>query len=169
MSQQNQKLIDELKTYALDLMSDWSTSRSRQKSFIINYMANGFSNATEAARQAGYSEKTAKVISSQLLTKLNFFHVQEVIKKLQQEFDKRTAEMSVANLLEIQQFHTRVLRGEEKDFQLVGVGLGEQVVKEVPASLKERQKSADSLTKMLESTTTASHDEIVIVDRWQDD
>ncbi len=169
MSQQNQKLIDELKTYALDLMSDWSTSRSRQKAFILHYMASGFTNATEAARQAGYSEKTAKQLSNRMLTNVDFYHVQEIIKKLHQEFDKRSAELSVASLLEIQQFHTRVLRGEEKDFQLVGVGMGEQVIKEVPATIKDRQKSADSLTKMLENTGTTIADEIVIVDRWQDD
>ncbi|MEY8463289.1 terminase small subunit [Streptococcus merionis] len=56
-----------------------------------------FKNATEAARKAGYSDKTAKQISNRLLTNVDFFHVQEVIKILKENFNKRSAELSIAS------------------------------------------------------------------------
>ncbi|HEM2792114.1 TPA: terminase small subunit [Streptococcus suis] len=137
-------------------MSDWPSSREKQKQFVLAYASSGFKNATEAARQAGYSEKTANVKASELLTKANFFHVQEVIQILKQNFDKRSAELSIASAIEIKQFHTAVMRGEVNDTDLIMTGDGMQGIVEIPARLKERQKSADSLAKMLsEGETTA--------------
>lgn len=144
------EMIKELTEQAVEMMSDWPSSREKQRQFVLAYMASGFKNATEAARLAGYSVNSAKGTANKLLTLSDFSHVQEVISKLKQVFDERSTELSVASLLEIKQFHTRVLRGEEKDYQLVGVGMGEQVVKKVPASLRERQKSADSLARMVD-------------------
>lgn len=42
----------------------------KQKAFADNYIISG--NATGAAKQAGYSEKTAKIIGTKNLTKLTF-------------------------------------------------------------------------------------------------
>lgn len=47
-------------------MADGLTTK--QQAFIAVYLANGF-NATDAARQAGYSEKTARSIGAENLTK----------------------------------------------------------------------------------------------------
>ncbi|MDV3997401.1 terminase small subunit, partial [Elizabethkingia anophelis] len=140
---------DELTDDAIKLMSDWPSSREKQRQFVLAYVASGFKNATEAARQVGYSDRTAKVTSSQLLTKPNFFHVQEVIKILKENFDKRSAELSIASAIDIKLFHTAVMRGEVNDTDLIMTGDGMQEVIEIPARLKERQKSADSLAKML--------------------
>lgn len=148
MSQQNQKLIDELKTYALDLMSDWSTSRSRQKAFILNYMANSFTNATEAAKGAGFSEKTARITAHKMLSGTNkFLHIPPVVEKLKLAFDERQTELSILSNLEIEQFWADVVRGKIKDVKLVGVGEGEQVVKEVPADLSIRLNAADKAAR----------------------
>lgn len=158
----HQQIVDELTNDAIKLMSDWPSSREKQKQFILAYVAGSFKNATEAARQAGYSEKTANVKASELLTKANFFHVQEVIKILKQSFDKRSTELSIASAIEIKQFHTAVMRGEVKDTDLIMTGDGMQEVIEIPARLKERQKSADSLAKMLSEGETATRTETVL-------
>lgn len=150
----HQQIIDELTSDAIKLMSDWPSAREKQKQFILAYVSSGFKNATEAARQAGYSDKTAKQISNRLLTFVDFFHVQEVIQILKENFDKRSAELSIATLVEIQQFHTRVLRGEETDFEVVTSVSGTTSIEEVPPRIKERQKSADSLAKMLDTLSS---------------
>ncbi|WP_421434088.1 terminase small subunit [Streptococcus suis] len=158
----HRQIVDELTTDATKLMSDWPSSREKQKQFVLAYVASGFKNATEAARQAGYSEKTAKQISNRLLTFVDFFHVQEVIQILKQNFDKRSAELSIASLVEIQQFHTRVLRGEETDFEIVTSVDGTASIEEVPPRIKERQKSADSLAKMLSDSENTNRTELVL-------
>lgn len=96
----------------------------KQKRFIDYYIETA--NATESARRAGYSEKTAKNIGAENLTKLNFF-IQE---KLQQKEASRIASQD-----EVLEYLTRVMRGEEKDqFDL-------------DASLQDRTKCAELLGK----------------------
>ncbi|AGF87677.1 Terminase small subunit [Streptococcus suis] len=158
----HQQIIDELTSDAIKLMSDWPSAREKQKQFVLAFVASGFKNATEAARQAGYSDKTAKVTSSQILTKPNFFHVQEVIKILKGNFDKRSTELSIASLVEIKQFHTRVLRGEETDFEVVPSVDGTTSIEEVPPRIRERQKSADSLVKMLSDSENVNRTELAL-------
>ncbi|NQN44445.1 terminase small subunit [Streptococcus suis] len=152
----HRQIVDELTTDAIKLMSDWPSSREKQKQFVLAYVASGFKNATEAVREAGYSEKSARKHANRMRTNEDFFHVQEVIKILKQNFDKRSAELSIASAIEIKQFHTAVMRGEVNDTDLIMTGDGMQGIVEIPARLKERQKSADSLAKMLsEGETTA--------------
>ncbi|MFH0402067.1 terminase small subunit [Streptococcus sp. A23] len=160
----HQQIIDELTSDAIKLMSDWPSAREKQKQFVLAYVASGFKNATEAARQAGYSDKSAKNTANKLVTLSDFFHVQEVIKILKENFDKRSTELSIASLVEIKQFHTRVLRGEETDFEVVTSVSGTTSIEEVPPRIKERQKSADSLVKMLESSNAGSSGNIIIQD-----
>ena len=158
----HRQIVDELTTDAIKLMSDWPSSREKQKQFVLAYVSSGFKNATEAARQAGYSEKVANRQANVLLTKTDFFHVQEVIQILKQNFDKRSAELSIASLVEIQQFHTRVLRGEETDFEVVTSVSGTTSIEEVPPRIKERQKSADSLAKMLSDSENTNRTELAL-------
>lgn len=150
----HQQIIDELTSDAIKLMSDWPSAREKQKQFVLAYVASGFKNATEAARQAGYSDKSAKNTANKLVTLSDFFHVQEVIKILKENFEKRSTELSIASLVEIKQFHTRVLRGEETDFEVVTSVSGTTSIEEVPPRIKERQKSADSLVKMLDTLSS---------------
>lgn len=96
----------------------------KQKRFIDYYIETG--NATESARKAGYSKKTAKNIGAENLTKLNIY----IQKKLEQKENNRIASQD-----EVLEYLTRVMRGEEKDqFNL-------------DASLQDRTKCAELLGK----------------------
>ena len=103
---------------------DYSKLTEKQKRFIDYYIETA--NATESAKLAGYSKKTAKNIGNENLTKLNLF-IQE---KLKQKNDERIASQD-----EVLQYLTKVMRGQEKD----QFGLD--------ASLGERTKCAELLGK----------------------
>lgn len=112
----------------------------KQQRFIDCYIELG--NATEAARRAGYSERSAKQIGNENLTKLDCF-----IKKRLQEFeDKR-----IARADEVLKYLTSVMRGEETEEVVVVENLGDfmsratTIDKEVGA--KERIKAAELLGK----------------------
>lgn len=72
----------------------------KQERFCYEYLANGF-NATQAAIKAGYSERTAKVIGSQNLTKL-------YIKERIEEMKKNLAETAGISALMIAEEHARI-------------------------------------------------------------
>jgi phage terminase small subunit len=76
----------------------------KQKRFIDYYVETG--NATEAAILAGYSEKTAKQIGSENLSKLDSY-IKERLKPID---NKRIADAD-----EVLQYLTAVMRGEVKD------------------------------------------------------
>lgn len=98
----------------------------KQKAFA-NYFIE-FGNASEAAKKAGYSSKTAAAIGSRLLTNVN----------VSAYIDERMAEQDanrVASADEVLRFYTSVMRGKEKD--AFGLDL----------SMTERLKAADSLMK----------------------
>jgi phage terminase small subunit len=103
---------------------DYNKLTEKQKRFIDYYVETA--NATESAKRAGYSSKTAKNIGAENLTKLNYF-IQE---RLQQLKDNR-----IASQEEVLQYLTKVMRGEEKD----QFGLD--------ASLQDRTKCAELLGK----------------------
>lgn len=103
---------------------DYNKLTEKQKRFIDYYVETA--NATESAKRAGYSSKTAKNIGAENLTKLNYF-IQE---RLQQLENNR-----IASQEEVLQYLTKVMRGEEKD----QFGLD--------ASLQDRTKCAELLGK----------------------
>ena len=116
MEAEKQKRMDEL----AELMSE------KQKAFCDHYIAS--LNATEAARQAGYSEKTARSIGCENLTKPNLKEYIEL--RLAEAEEKR-----VATADEVLQYLTGVMRGEIKDqFEL-------------DPSLQDRTKAAELLGK----------------------
>lgn len=98
----------------------------KQKAFADYYIETG--NATEAAKKAGYSKKTAAVIGTENLTKPN----------IKQYIDIRMKEIEskrIASGEEVLQYLTKVMRGEERDqFDL-------------DASLQDRTKAAELLGK----------------------
>ena len=98
----------------------------KQAAFCDHYITT--LNATEAAKMAGYSEKTAKAMGSENLTK----------PYLKEYIDLRLAELEekrVASAEEVLQYLTRVMRGEERDqFDL-------------DPSLQDRTKAAELLGK----------------------
>lgn len=106
------------------MKDDYNKLTEKQKRFIDFYIETA--NATESARKAGYSKKTAKNIGAENLTKLNFF----IQKKLDEKESQRIASQD-----EVLQYLTKVMRGEEKD----QFGLD--------ASLQDRTKCAELLGK----------------------
>lgn len=98
----------------------------RQKAFADYYIQTG--NASEAARKAGYSEKTAYSLGQRLL---NNAEVANYLAERMAAQDKKR----VADADEVMQFYSAVIRGEVKD----QFGLD--------ASLADRIKAADSLMK----------------------
>ena len=98
----------------------------KQKDFCEYYLQTG--NAAEAARKAGYSAKTARVIGPENLSKPD---VLEYIESRQAEMDK----CLIADTDEVLKFYSLVMRGEVKD----QFGL--------EASLSDRLKAGDSLMK----------------------
>lgn len=98
----------------------------KQKAFCDYYIETG--NASEAARRAGYSKKTAPFIGAENLKK----------PLIQTYIGERMAERAkdrVATADEVIEFYTAVMRGEVKD----QFGL--------EASLSDRLKAGDSLMK----------------------
>lgn len=82
----------------------------KQKAFADNYIANG-GNATDAARKAGYSERSARDIGSENLTKP---HISAYIAERQSQIEKQKG-TDIMSLAEIQQRRTAIARGEAKD------------------------------------------------------
>jgi phage terminase small subunit len=78
----------------------------KQKDFCEYYLQTG--NAAEAARKAGYSEKTARVIGPENLSKPA---ISEYITKRRAEMDKAL----IADSDEVLRFYSAVMRGEVKD------------------------------------------------------
>ena len=98
----------------------------KQKAFADYYIECG--NASEAARRAGYSPKTAEKIGSENLQK------PEISAYIQERMAQQDAER-VASADEVLRFYSSVMRGQEKD----AFGLD--------PSLADRLKAADSLMK----------------------
>ena len=114
----------------------------KQKRFCDEYLID--CNATQAAIRAGYSEKTAKVIGAENLTKPDIrAYIDEKLKEIQSK--------TIASAEEVMQYLTSVLRGEEKEEVIVVEGCGEgyssarHMDKDV--SPKDKLKAAELLAK----------------------
>lgn len=109
----------------------------KQKKFCELYLKTG--NATEAAKKAGYSEKTAAYIGAENLRK----------PQISAYLSKRIASQDsklVADADEVLRFYSAVMRGEVKD----QFGLD--------ASLTDRLKAGESLMKRLEKLADKASD-----------
>ncbi|MGO0885060.1 terminase small subunit [Clostridioides difficile] len=109
----------------------------KQKRFCDYYIETG--NATEAAIKAGYSEKTAKVIGAENLTK----------PYLKSYIDERIGQLEsnrIADAKEVMEYLTKIVRNEAKEEVVVVSENGvERVKKDV--SIKDRNKAAELLGK----------------------
>ena len=108
-----------------------------QQAFADYYLET--SNATESAKKAGYSEKTAYSQGQRLLKNV------EVKAYIDEQLDKIKSER-IATIDEVMSFYTSVLRGEEKD----QFGLD--------ASLNDRLKAGQELLKRLTVAENSSKD-----------
>lgn len=89
---------------------------------------------------AGYSEKTARSIGQENLTKPD-------IKKY---IDERLEELEsgkIAKQEEVLRYLTSVMRGEQQEQVLRGMGEGYQEIDDIDVSAKERIKAAELLGK----------------------
>ena len=116
---------------------------SRQKRFIAEMAACG--NISEAARRAGYSEKTARKRGYVLMKNPE---IKAGVEKALKEAEKA----SIANLEEVQEFLTKVLRG-----QIPG------------AKTRDRVAAANILQRRYPVELDSGNSEIVIVDDLSDE
>lgn len=115
----------------------------KQKAFADNYIELG--NATEAARKAGYSEKTARVIGQENLLKPAISAY--IAERLKQIEDSRIADVS-----EVLQFFSSVMRGEVKD-QF-----------EMDAALSDRLSAGRELMKRYDKSDDGKKDALAKLD-----
>lgn len=135
---------EEIIALANEMTADWSSSRNKQKNFILAYMKENFTNATQAAIEAGYSEKHANRQGSNLI---NEPHIKEVLIELQKAYDERATELSIASSIEIKQYLTRVMRGQETEQTLISVSKGMQAITDIEVATNERIRAAELLGK----------------------
>lgn len=114
----------------------------KQRRFVDYYVETG--NKTEAAKKAGYSEKTAASIGDENLRK----------PAIKAAIDARLRELEgkrIAKADEVMQFLTSTLRGEVKEERVVVEGTGEgrsdARIITVQVSARDRLEAAKSLLK----------------------
>lgn len=136
----------------------------KQKRFCDFYIEAG--NAKEAAIRAGYSEKTAKQIGQENLTKPD----------LRAYIDERLAELKnerTADAQEVLEYLTAVMRGEYKEATLIGVGEGAQAVVDIDVGAKDRLKAAELLGKrhalFTDKVDLQTGDIVIKVGEWDAD
>lgn len=118
----------------------------KQKAFANYYIKCG--NATEAAKKAGYSEKTARAIGAENLTKP---HISSYIAE---RMNGQSREL-VASADEVLRFYTSVMRGEVKDAFGLDPGLsdrlkaGDALMKRYAAGQERQQATMEKLDTLL--------------------
>ena len=119
----------------------------KQKAFADEYLISG--NVTEAAKKAGYSGKTAAVIGNENLKKPN---VLEYIAERQKQID----DSRIADVKEVMQFYSAVLRGEVKDqFDMDAalsdrIAAGKELMKRFERSDEGKKDALDKLDNLLD-------------------
>lgn len=100
-----------------------------------------YGNGTQAAIKAGYSKKTASVISTENLRKPNIrAYIDERLNELASE--------RIADQQEVLAYLTGVMRGKQKGGALQGMGDGyQEVIENMPPTVSERTKAAELLGK----------------------
>ena len=123
--------------YVKEVM-DLSKLTLKQQRFADEYIISG--NATEAAIKAGYSKKTSYSIGQENLNKPDIkAYLDKKIKELQDE--------KIATQEEVLQYLTSIMRGEQIESTLRGVGEGVQTISDIEVSAKDRIKAAELLGK----------------------
>ena len=110
----------------------------KQKKIADYYIELG--NATQAAIKAGYSSKYANTNASKLLQ--NTTIKSYIVERLSQFASER-----IVSAEEVLEFLSSVMRNEQKEEVLKGVGMGEQAKTHIEVSAKDRVKAAELLGK----------------------
>lgn len=110
----------------------------KQQRFADEYIISG--NATQSAIEAGYSKKYANTNASKLLQNTTIKrYIDEQLEILKNE--------RVADQQEVLEYLTSVVRGEQTEQTLRGVGEGAQEIDNIDVSAKDRIKAAELLGK----------------------
>lgn len=110
----------------------------KQQRFADEYIISG--NATQSAIEAGYSKKYANTNASKLLQNTTIKHyIDEQLEILKNE--------RVADQQEVLEYLTSIVRGEQTEQTLRGVGEGAQEIDNIDVSAKDRIKAAELLGK----------------------
>jgi phage terminase small subunit len=118
----------------------------KQENFCLHYAKTG--NATESYKKAGYDAKTPNAIYANANRLLKNDKVQARLAELRDEM----ASEKIANIAEIQERLTAILRGEVQEDQIVVEGCGDgvseakNVYREV--QMKDRLRAGELLAKM---------------------
>lgn len=115
----------------------------KQKAFADEYLKCG--NATEAARRAGYNSKSARQIGTENLSKPSIF---EYIAERQKQID----DSRIADISEVLQFYSSVMRGQVKD-QF-----------DIDAALSDRISAARELMKRYDRSDDGKKDALTKLD-----
>lgn len=110
----------------------------KQQAFADFYIELG--NAEQAALQAGYSKTYARGSSHKLIANVGIkTYIENRMEELKTE--------RVADQQEIMEFLSSIVRGEQKEETLRGVGEGAQTIDDIDVSAKDRLKAAELLGK----------------------
>lgn len=116
----------------------------KQTKFVDYYIETG-GNAAEAARRAGYAEKTCRSIGQENLTKPD----------IKSAIDARLAELKsqrTADATEVLEYLTTVLRGQQEDETIVVEGVGDGCSRakrmNVKVATRDRNKAAELLGRV---------------------
>lgn len=110
----------------------------KQQAFADYYIESG--NAEEAALKAGYSKAYARGKSYTLLANVG---IKAYIEKRMEELKSER----VANQQEVLEYLTSIMRGEQTEEVLRGIGEGAQTIDDIDVSAKDRIKAAEMLGK----------------------
>lgn len=113
-------------------------------------------NASESARVAGYSAKTAGITGHNLLKHPKIARYIEERTRKQRLKEEQEERQAVASTDEILEYLTRVMRGEESSVNVRGEECG--------ASLKERTTAAQELAKRLLDTAIPDNPVQIVID-----
>ena len=116
---------------------------SKMKKFCLEYANTG--NATQSAKSAGYSEKTAKSQGERLLRNPQ-------VKQFLQELADEMQSSKIASAREMQEILTSIIRGEFEEEVIVvegcGDGISEAVTKRKKPSTRDVTQAVNTLAKM---------------------
>lgn len=113
--------------------------QERQKRFADEYIKTG--NIEQSAINAGYSKNYARARSHELLSNVG---IKAYIEGRMKEINSNR----IADQQEVLETISRIIRGEERGTALVGIGKGAQIVEDVPPTVAEKLKAAETMGKL---------------------
>lgn len=125
------------------------------EAFCLHYAKTG--NATESYKKAGYKATTETAIYSNA----NRLLKNDKVKARLQELAEELAGEKIANIKEVQEKLTAILRGEDKEERMMVNGLGELEINKI-VNQANQIKAAELLAKMQGGFTT-NHNVVVAV------